>query len=153
MFRSKKKEKFKSIGKGTIVAVDTLPDKMFSNKLLGDGFAFQLSEGKVYAPLSGEITVAFPTGHAFGLKTQNGEEILIHIGIDTVELEGQGFMPKIKQGDKVKQGDLLAEIDLELIQTLGKDSVVIIIFTSGEIMSRIDVGAILDLSSEKFIEY
>ncbi len=132
MFKFKKKETFQSIGTGKLVPLESVSDQMFSKKLLGDGFAINLSIGEVYAPFSGELTVAFPTGHAFGLKNKQGHEVLIHIGIDTVELDGEGFTSFVKQGDTVKQGQLLAKVNLDSLVKAGKDPVTMVVFTNGE---------------------
>ncbi len=127
-----KKDQFHAFASGKLVSLDKVPDPVFAEKMMGDGFAIELSEGKIYAPVDGEITLVFPTGHAYGITTDNAHEILIHIGIDTVELDGEGFDVKVAQGDKVKQGDLLAEVDLELIKEKGKPSITPMIFTSGQ---------------------
>ncbi len=116
---------------GELIDLSKVQDEVFSSKMMGDGFAIDPTEGKVFAPYSGEITVAFPTGHAYGLKANNGKEVLIHIGMDTVELGGKGFKPHVKQGDKVKQGDLLCEVDLDYLRSQGKPVVTPVIFTDG----------------------
>lgn len=81
-----------------IIPVDQVEDETFASKILGDGFAVELTDGEVIAPFDGEVTAAFPTGHAYGLKREDGLECLIHIGLDTVELNGSGFDVKVKQG-------------------------------------------------------
>lgn len=126
------KENFVSPMQGRIIALDQVEDQAFASKAMGDGFAVELSGNKVVAPYSGEIIVAFPTGHAYGMKADNGMELLIHIGMDTVELNGEGFTPKVKAGQRVKQGDVLVEVDTKLIQQHGKSLVSPVIFTSGE---------------------
>ena len=88
---------------------------------MGDGIAVLPSEGKVFAPFDGEINVTFPTGHAVGIHGKNGCDVLIHVGIDTVKLEGKGFQYHIQNGDKVKKGDLLLEFDIPLIKEAGYD--------------------------------
>ena len=128
---AEKNEEFASPVKGKILDLSEVPDQVFSQKMMGDGLAFDPAEGKVYAPYSGQITVAFPTGHAYGIKTAAGKEVLIHIGMDTVELNGKGFHGKVKQGDYVKQGDLLTEIDLDYIKAQGKPVITPVIFTDG----------------------
>ena len=99
---------------------------------MGDGIAIDLQDGVVVAPFSGTIEVAFPTGHAYGIACDNGRELLIHIGMDTVELQGKGFTARVKQGDRVRQGDVLAEVDLAYIKAQGKPLVSPIVFTDGE---------------------
>ena len=96
---------------------------------MGKGIAVDLTEGKVIAPFSGTVGVVFPTGHAYGITADNGRELLIHIGMDTVELEGQGFVSHVKQGDRVKQGDLLAEVDIKLVKEKGKSLLSPVVFS------------------------
>lgn len=125
---------------GRIMPVTEVEDQVFSSKAMGDGIAIDPSEGKIYAPFSGEITVAFPTGHAYGIKAANGKEILIHIGMDTVELNGKGFTPHVKQGDIVIQGDLLSDVDLDYIRSQGKPVVTPVIFTDGTPVELLKTG-------------
>ncbi len=125
---------------GRIMPVTEVSDQVFASKAMGDGIAIDQSEGKIYAPFSGEITVAFPTGHAYGIKAANGKEILIHIGMDTVELNGKGFTPHVKQGDIVIQGDLLSDVDLDYIRSQGKPVVTPIIFTDGTPVELLKTG-------------
>ncbi len=116
---------------GDVVALSDLEDKAFSQGLIGDGVAINPSEGKVYAPCNGTLAVVFPTGHAFGILGDNGLELLIHIGVDTVKLNGEGFKTYFQQGDVVKQGDLIAEFDIELIKKAGYSLVSPVIVTNG----------------------
>lgn len=123
-------EYFVSPAKGKIIALEEVPDKTFSQKLLGDGFAIDITDGKIIAPISGKLETVFPNGHAFGIKGANGE-VLLHIGIDTVSLNGEGFDVKVKQGDFVKQGDVLVNVDLDKIHQLGKSTLTMVLFTEG----------------------
>lgn len=116
---------------GTCIPVERVNDKVFSAKMLGDGFAVIPDGHTVVAPVSGELATLFPTGHAFGIKTKAGIEVLVHIGIDTVNLEGKGFSTKKKQGDKVKAGDPVVEFDPEIMKENGLDMTVITVFTAG----------------------
>ena len=109
-----KKAEFVSPATGKIIPIEQVEDETFASKILGDGFAVELTDGEVIAPFDGEVTAAFPTGHAYGLKREDGLECLIHIGLDTVELNGSGFDVKVKQGDQVKQGQVLVKVDLDL---------------------------------------
>ncbi|MBQ9153272.1 MAG: PTS system trehalose-specific EIIBC component [Solobacterium sp.] len=135
-------ETFAAPVSGTIMPITEVADQVFASKAMGDGVAIDPADGKIYAPFSGEITVAFPTGHAYGLKAANGKEILIHIGMDTVELEGKGFSPKVKQGDIVNQGDLLTEVDLDYIRSQGKPVVTPVVFTDGTAVELLKKGTV-----------
>lgn len=113
---------------GCVVAIDEVNDEAFASKAMGDGVGIIPIDGKVYAPCDGTASVVFPTGHALGISV-NGVDVLIHIGIDTVELDGKGFETHVKQGDTVKQGDLLVSFDKDFIEAQGYDSTVIFIVT------------------------
>lgn len=106
---------------GSIVSLSEIKDEAFATGALGKGVAIIPSEGKLYAPASGVVSVLFPTKHAIGITTDNGAEILIHIGMDTVQLDGKFFEAQVKQGDRVEKGQLLIEFDLESIQSAGFD--------------------------------
>ena len=97
--------------KGTVVAMENIPDEVFAQGILGKCCGIDPTEGKIYAPADGEITQAPDSGHALGIMTTAGVEVLIHVGVDTVEMKGDGFSPKVKEGDKVKKGQILAEMD------------------------------------------
>ena len=115
---------------GEVVNLDQVPDEVFAQKMLGDGFAVKPSGEKVYAPVGGEIKVLFPTLHAIAIETKEGLELLIHIGIDTVELKGEGFEAHVKLGDKVNAGDLLVSFNKQIIEESGKDTITPIIITN-----------------------
>ena len=104
---------------GTVVPLVDVKDPTFSSGALGTGIAVEPTEGKLYAPADGKITVAFPTGHAYGLRTEDGLDLLMHIGMDTVELDGKHFTPKVAKGDTVKRGDVIAEFDIPAIKAAG----------------------------------
>ncbi|WP_304024425.1 PTS beta-glucoside transporter subunit IIBCA [Rothia mucilaginosa] len=104
---------------GSVVLLADVKDPTFSSGALGAGIAVEPIEGKLYAPADGKITVAFPTGHAYGLRTEDGLDLLMHIGMDTVELDGQCFTPKVAKGDTVKRGDVIAEFDIPAIKDAG----------------------------------
>lgn len=115
---------------GRSAALSEVNDDVFSKEVLGKGAAILPSEGKVYAPADGTLTVFFETGHAVGMQTAGGAELLIHVGLDTVNLQGKYFTPKAKAGDQVKAGQLLLEFDLEAIKKEGYDTVIPIIVTN-----------------------
>ena len=104
---------------GTVVPLVDVKEPTFSSGALGAGTAVEPTEGKLYAPADGKITVAFPTGHAYGLRTEDGLDLLMHIGMDTVELDGKHFTPKVAKGDTVKRGDVIAEFDIPAIKAAG----------------------------------
>ena len=135
-------EEFAVPVKGTLMPVTEVADQAFASKAMGDGIAIDPADGKIYAPFSGTISVAFPTGHAYGITAANGKEVLIHIGMDTVELNGKGFKPHVKQGDTVKQGDLLTEVDLDYIRSQGKPVITPVIFTDGTAVEVLKTGSV-----------
>lgn len=99
---------------GEMIRIENVKDEVFSQKMMGEGVAFIPQSGNIYAPVDGVLKVLFPTGHAFGIEMDNGVEIFVHIGIDTVEANGRGFeIQNIKQGDRVRQNDLIVKTDLE----------------------------------------
>lgn len=133
-----KKAEFVSPATGKIIPVDQVEDETFASKILGDGFAVELTDGEVIAPFDGEVTAAFPTGRAYGLKREDGLECLIHIGLDTVELNGSGFDVKVKQGDQVKQGQVLVKVDLDQVTGAGKSLVSPVVFSSGAMFTLLE---------------
>lgn len=123
---------YHSFGTGKVVPIEEVPDQVFAQRMMGDGYAIELTDNTIVSPVDGEVILVFPTGHAFGIKTEDGVEILLHLGIDTVELNGEGFEGKVQQGDKVKAGDVLTVMDLEKIKAAGKSVVSPFILTSGQ---------------------
>ncbi|KGM97022.1 PTS glucose transporter subunit IIA [Clostridium novyi A str. 4552] len=125
--------------KGEIIEITKVPDEVFSSKALGDGFAINPSGNQVVAPIDGEIAVLFPTKHAVAIKGDNGLEILVHIGIDTVNLNGEGFTSHVSQGDKVKQGDLLVEFDKYTVESKAKSLITPVVITNMDVIESIDI--------------
>ena len=115
---------------GDVVALSNVNDPVFSSGAMGQGIAVKPSQDVVYAPADAEVTIVFPTGHAYGLRTANGAEILIHVGIDTVSMNGEGFDQKVAQGDKVKAGDVLGTFDSAKIAAAGLDNTTMVIVTN-----------------------
>lgn len=115
---------------GSAVALSDVNDPVFSSGAMGQGIAIKPTEGVVYAPADAEVTIAFATGHAYGLKTANGAEILIHVGIDTVSMNGEGFDQKVSQGSKVKAGDIIGTFDSAKIAAAGLDDTTMVIMTN-----------------------
>lgn len=127
--------------KGAFVPMENIPDEVFAQGILGTCCGIDPSEGKVFAPAGGEITQAPDSGHALGIMADGGVEILIHVGVDTVEMKGDGFSPKVKVGDKVKKGDLLLEMDLDKIAAAGHPAVVITVVTNTDDFKDVEVVA------------
>lgn len=123
---------------GKIIEIEQVPDPTFSEKMMGDGVAIEPSEGKVVAPVDGEIIQFFHTKHAIGIRSKAGLELLIHIGLETVGLEGEGFEGHVKQGDKVKTGDLLLTFDLDFIKEKAASAVSPIVITNSDTVERVE---------------
>lgn len=115
---------------GKVVQIEDVPDEVFSRKMIGDGIAIEPDEGVVVSPVDGEIVQFFPTKHAVGLETKSGLEILIHIGMETVALNGEGFEGFVQQGDRVKAGDKLVSFDLEQIRERAESIISPIVVTN-----------------------
>ncbi|WP_423216357.1 PTS transporter subunit IIBC [Streptococcus equinus] len=123
-------EEVLSVADGDVKAITEVKDPVFSAKMMGDGFAVEPENGNIYAPVSGIVTSVFPTKHAFGLLTDNGLEVLVHIGLDTVALNGVPFSVKVTEGQRVAAGDLLVVADLAAIQSAGRETTTIVAFTN-----------------------
>lgn len=117
---------------GRFMPLSEVEDQVFSQGLMGDGFAVELKDGEVLAPFSGEVVMTFPTKHAYGLRREDGLEVLIHIGMDTVQLNGEGFESFVQQGDHVTQGQVLAKVNIDYVLSQGKSVVSPVVFTSGQ---------------------
>ncbi|MGN8648086.1 PTS sugar transporter subunit IIA [Gracilibacillus sp. HCP3S3_G5_1] len=133
MFKSLfKKSTFVSPVTGTIKNIKDVADESFAQKMLGDGFAITPESNQIKSPINGEIAFVFDTKHAIGLKSSDGLEILIHVGVDTVNLKGEGFSSHVKNNQKIKQGDLLLTVDFDKIQSKVPSIDVIVVFSNGE---------------------
>lgn len=115
---------------GEIISLAEVPDPVFSQKMMGDGIAIIPREGKLVSPVEGEIIQVFPTKHAIGIKSVKGLEILIHVGLETVELKGEGFEVFVKEGQSVKAGDVLSSFDIPFLESKNKEIVTPIIITN-----------------------
>lgn len=123
---------------GKIIPIEEVPDKVFSDKMVGDGIAIEPVDGKIVSPVDGKVSTIFPTNHAIGLITNEGLEILIHIGLDTVELNGLGFKRLTEKDAKVKKGDSLMEFDPKLVEEKGKSPITPIIITNMDKVKKLD---------------
>lgn len=127
LFKSKSSEINTPVN-GEVVDLKEVSDPVFSDKMMGEGFAVKPSDGKICAPIKGTIKSVFPSLHALTLEAEDGLDILIHIGLDTVELNGNGFSSTIQEGQKVKAGDPLVQVDLAFLAENKKDDIVIVVF-------------------------
>lgn len=127
-FLKKKKTVLHSPVTGQLVPLAQVEDPVFSQGMMGPGFAVIPTEDAIYSPVEGNVTNVFPTKHAIGIKTKEGKEVLIHMGIDTVELKGKGFEVPVKEDDKVTADTLLAKMDRSLLKEEGKGDVIMVLF-------------------------
>ena len=125
---------------GEYINIEDIPDPVFAQKMMGEGFGINPTEGEVVSPIEGKVDNVFPTKHAIGLKADNGLEILVHIGLDTVQLDGQGFEILVSSGDTVQVGDPLLKFDLEYITNNAKDVISPIIITNSDQTESIHVN-------------
>ena len=119
-----------AVANGEVIAIEAVADPVFSGKMMGDGFAVEPTDGTIVSPVSGTIKSVFPTKHAIGIETKEGVEVLVHMGIDTVSLEGKPFSVKVKEGDQVSAGQVLAQVDLQALQQADKKATMIVVFTN-----------------------
>lgn len=143
---------FKSPVSGITKNLNEIEDKAFASGAMGEGFAVELTDGKVIAPFDGEVMVCFPTGHAYGLKSTDGTEILIHIGMDTVQLDGKGFDVKVEAGQKIKQGDVLVQVDLDYVKSQGKPLTTPIVFTDGSHIELLKKNSNISIGDDNIIK-
>ena len=125
--------------KGEILPLSSVPDATFADKILGDGFAVRPTEGVVYAPFTGKVAQLFRTNHAIGITNEDGLEILIHVGIDTVKMNGAGFKSLVQKGDIVKRGQKILEFDLEQVRANAKSDITPIVITNMAKVSKLKV--------------
>ena len=123
---------------GEIVPITDVQDPTFSEEMVGKGVAIIPSDGKFYSPADGKLIALFPTGHAYAINTDSGAEILVHIGLDTVELNGEYYKVNAKQGNPVKKGDLIVEVDLEGIKNAGYDVITPLIVSNHANFSKLE---------------
>ena len=132
-------EEVETVADGQVIAITDVKDPVFSQKMMGDGFAVEPENGKIYSPVAGTVTSVFPTKHALGLLTENGLEVLVHIGLDTVSLEGKPFEVHVSEGQKVAAGELLVTADLEAIKASGRETSTVVVFTNAAAIKSVTV--------------
>ncbi|KHD36098.1 PTS glucose transporter subunit IIA [Clostridium acetobutylicum] len=132
---------------GKVLDLSEVPDKVFSEKLVGDGVAIELSSDTIVAPANGELSLLFKTFHAFGITLESGVEILVHIGIDTVKLEGKGFEPLVEQGETVKVGQPIIKVDREFIKEQGFSLITPVLITNPELVADIEYSSGIDVDA------
>ncbi len=130
-------EEVYSVADGQVVALEQVKDPVFAQKMMGDGFAVEPANGNIVSPVSGTVSSIFPTKHALGLVTEAGLEVLVHIGLDTVSLEGKPFTVHVAEGQKVVAGDLLVTADLDAIRVAGRETSTVVVFTNGDVIKSV----------------
>ncbi|MFK4878572.1 N-acetylglucosamine-specific PTS transporter subunit IIBC [Lactococcus petauri] len=128
-----------AVATGKVMPITEVPDQVFSAQMMGDGFAILPTKEEVFAPISGKITNIFPTKHAMGIQTESGLEVLLHMGLDTVELKGEPFKLTVSEGQVLKKGDKIADMDLQKIKAAGKGTEIIVAFTDAERVENINL--------------
>ena len=130
-------EEVYSVADGQVIALEQVKDPVFAQKMMGDGFAVEPANGNIVSPVSGTVSSIFPTKHALGLVTEAGLEVLVHIGLDTVSLEGKPFTVHVSEGQKVVAGDLLVTADLDAIRAAGRETSTVVVFTNGDAIKSV----------------
>ncbi len=130
-------EEVYSVADGQVIALEQVKDPVFAQKMMGDGFAVEPANGNIVSPVSGTVSSIFPTKHALGLVTESGLEVLVHIGLDTVSLEGKPFTVHVSEGQKVAAGDLLVTADLDAIRAAGRETSTVVVFTNGDAIKSV----------------
>lgn len=130
-------EEVYSVADGQVIELEQVKDPVFSQKMMGDGFAVEPSNGHILSPVAGTVSSVFPTKHALGITTKSGLEVLVHIGLDTVSLEGKPFEVKVSEGQTVAAGDLLVEADLNAIREAGRETTTIVVFTNTDAIKSV----------------
>lgn len=130
-------EEVYSVADGQVIALEQVKDPVFAQKMMGDGFAVEPANGNIVSPVTGTVSSIFPTKHALGLVTESGLEVLVHIGLDTVSLEGKPFTVHVSEGQKVAAGDLLVTADLDAIRAAGRETSTVVVFTNGDAIKSV----------------
>ncbi|WP_377892234.1 PTS glucose transporter subunit IIA [Alkalihalobacillus sp. R86527] len=123
---------------GKVVELETVPDPTFSQKMMGDGVAIEPTDGEVVSPVNGKVIQFFHTKHAVGIQSESGLELLIHVGLETVGMGGEGFEGHVKEGDKVKVGDPLISVDLDLVKEKAASTITPVIITNADVLENVE---------------
>ena len=150
MLFQKKEKKLLAVADGNAIPLTEVPDEAFASGLLGVGFAIDPSNGRIYSPTGGRLQSISQTRHAYTILSDDGLDVLVHLGIDTVELNGEGFVSHVREGDAIKAGDLLATVDLALLKSKNYSCVIPVLISNPERLSGIDFtyGRVLGGKSE-----
>lgn len=152
LFKRKMREIY-TPAQGEVIDASQINDPVFSNEILGKGFGVIPTQGTVFSPVNGEVINAFESGHAYTILSDDGLEILIHIGIDTVELDGEGFCAKVRKGDKIKKRQVIATVDLDLLKKKGYDSTIVVVITNPDVLTKMEVKKGKAIACEVAITY
>ena len=136
MFGFKEEHPLYAVATGEILSLASVPDQAFASGLLGEGYAIDPMEGVIFAPVSGRVAQVTEGRHAYRIESEDGLDILVHIGVDTVELSGKPFTPKVKPGDRVEVGDVLAEVDLDCIRKAGYSAITPVLITNVDLVKH-----------------
>lgn len=136
----------KSPFNGKYVKLEDIPDPVFAEKMMGEGFGIEPTDGEVVSPVAGEVMQVFPTNHAIGIKTANGIELLIHIGLETVAMEGEGFTGHVSEGDSVEVGDKLVTFDMDLVKKEANSTISPVIITNSDTLKSFEIVETGDVS-------
>lgn len=134
----------KSPMNGSYVPLEEIPDPVFAEKMMGEGFGIEPTDGEVAAPVAGVIMQVFPTNHAVGIKTDNGVEVLIHIGLETVAMEGRGFEGFVSEGDRVEVGDKLVVFDVDLVKEEANSTISPVIITNSDELASFNIESVTE---------
>ena len=144
-------EEVHSVAEGQVIELEKVQDPVFSQKMMGDGFAVEPANGQIVSTVAGKVTSVFPTKHALGLVTESGLEVLVHIGLDTVSLEGKPFTVKVEEGQTVAAGDLLVEADLDAIREAGRATSTVVVFTNGAAIKSVTLTQTVQLPADAVV--
>ncbi|WP_165002825.1 MULTISPECIES: PTS glucose transporter subunit IIA [unclassified Enterococcus] len=147
----KRKQTLRAIASGKVIPLEAVGDGVFSMKMMGDGFAVSQHNGQIYSPIAGIVKMIFPTKHAITIESNDGTVLLIHMGIDTVELKGIPFSLKVREGQSVSSKTLLAEIDMEKLDQENKDTTVLVVLPDGPKGKLVKVNKQVSVNEKVFV--